>query len=260
MAAGGLRLFSVYHKPFIIPAAAYVQPIQAGSALAAHKLSFSGDDGGDNISILNPFFCELTVLYWIWKNADRTQFDYWGVVHYRRYFCLHRFPGQFTNKRIYNYPEDQTILDRVINDQLYQKMLNDLKDGCVILAKPMHGYKKRGKTKSIEQLYKENHIAAHWDTMIEVLTEKYPEYKKSLPYFKQGKMSFFNMMTASWAVWDAYLEWLFAILFEVERRIGKIDDPYQARVMGFLSERMINLFVYHQQYKTAYYPVAVFNQ
>ena len=253
-------MFSVYHQPFIIPAAHYVQPIHAGKAISKIDLGLQGDDTGNHISGKNGSYSELTVLYWIWKNWDRSKFPYWGLVHYRRYFCKDVFPGGLTNKRIYHYAATQTEVDKVINDSLHQKLFNSLQQNDVVLPKLMYSYRKKGVIKSIEEHYKATHIAAHWDVMITVLKELYPQYTESLHFFQQSKMSYFNMMIAPWAVWDAYLEWLFSILFEVEKRIGKVEDPYQARVLGFLSERMINLFVYHQQYKIAYYPVAVFGQ
>lgn len=250
-----LKLFSAFHKPFVIPKASYVQPVHAGKALSTVELSIPGDNTGVHISDLNYSFCELTVLYWVWKNADRSQFDYWGLMHYRRYFTEGDFLSNLFKKKVYKYTPDQNAIDKVVDQKLYASLVKSLEASDVILMKPIIG----GKL-SIEANYKRLHVPEHWDTMIEVLQAKYPDYKNSLHYFQQGSMSYFNMMVAGWNVWDQYLSWLFDILFEVEKRIGKIDDAYQARVYGFLSERMINLFVYHNNFKTAYYPVASFEK
>lgn len=46
-------------------------------------LGYIPDNTGDNISAKNPNYCELTALYWVWKNLDC---EYIGLCHYRRYF------------------------------------------------------------------------------------------------------------------------------------------------------------------------------
>ena len=249
-----LKLFSAYHKPFIIPAAFYVQPIHGGKALSNVGFSIMGDNTGNNISQLNYSFCELTVLYWIWKNADRS-FDYWGLMHYRRYFTTGDFVSNLFKKKIYKYPVDQKILDGVVNQSLYNALLHALSEHDVILMKPI-----KGGELSIEANYKDKHLPEHWDIMIQILQTKYPGYNQSLHYFQQSSMSYFNMMIAGWKIWDDYLKWLFDILFEVEKRIGKVDDAYQARVYGFLSERILNLYVYHNNLKAAYFPIASFEK
>ena len=38
-----------------------------GRALSQDR-GYTGDDTGDNISLKNRNYCELTGLYWLWKN------------------------------------------------------------------------------------------------------------------------------------------------------------------------------------------------
>lgn len=59
-------------------------PIHVGKALSKTELGILCDDTGDNISHLNPYFCELTAQYWAWKNMHDV--EYIGLCHYRRYF------------------------------------------------------------------------------------------------------------------------------------------------------------------------------
>ncbi|MNG38391.1 hypothetical protein D3C84_1260850 [compost metagenome] len=57
------------------------------------------------------------------------------------------------------------------------------------------------------------------------------------------------MMICSKKRFDDYYSWLFSILFELESQISIPNDEYQARVFGFISERLINLYVYHNKLK-----------
>ena len=68
-------------------------PVQVGRAIAREDLGYTGDDSGENISAKNRNYCELTAQYWAWKN--RSDADYIGLCHYRRYFD---FGGQCQNQ------------------------------------------------------------------------------------------------------------------------------------------------------------------
>ena len=62
-------------------------PIQVGAALHPEMdLGFQKDNVGDNISEKNPRYCELSAIYWGWKNIKDV--EYQGLAHYRRYFDI----------------------------------------------------------------------------------------------------------------------------------------------------------------------------
>ena len=63
------RIVVAAHKPYPMPQDPVYLPVQAGSALH-EPLGLTGDDSGENISKKNPNYCELTCLYWAWKNLD----------------------------------------------------------------------------------------------------------------------------------------------------------------------------------------------
>jgi len=260
MPASDLKLFAAFHKPFPQPKAEYIISIKGGNALGNTITDMAGDDTGLSISSLNATFSELTILYWIWKNGNRDGLKYWGLVHYRRYFCLDKGFGNFTRKKIYNFPESAVHLNDVVTDKLYNKLHQSLQTHDVVMPRRMHNYKKRGAYKSITQLYKEKHEGADWELMLEIIKERHPSYIKSFSFFDKNQMSYFNMMIAPWPIWDEYLSWLFDILFEVEKRVEKKTNAYQARLPGFISERLLNFFVHHHGYKIAHFPIAAFDK
>jgi hypothetical protein len=251
-----LQLYSVYHKPFFIPKAKYVTPIQAGKALSNLDLQIAADNSGDNISELNGTFCELTVKYWIWKNADRST-THWGLCHYRRYF-MKKSSLYFKPPRLKDFAATQESLDKVLDEPLYDQLCSLLQTHDIIVQQPMYIHKNKQGLLDLRQHYEKDHIASDWEAVMNAIKKLYPGYERSLDAFNHSyKMSFFNMMIAPWDIWDDYLEWLFAILFEVKANINVSEDAYQSRVFGFMSERLINLYILHNQLKAGYLPVAV---
>ena len=77
-----IKIIVATHKPYEMPIDKMYMPIHVG-AEGKDNIGFQRDDCGINISDKNYSFCELTGLYWAWKNIE---FDYLGLVHYRRHF------------------------------------------------------------------------------------------------------------------------------------------------------------------------------
>ena len=229
-----IKIFICAHKEVPLPQHPYFLPVQAGAALHELILGYQPDNEGDNISIKNPHFCELTCHYWAWKNLKNV--DIVGLNHYRRYFDFkkkwpqfsadkHFIPTDIFLKQDYQFPDLETILKKY----------------DIILPIARHW------RVSNTQQYADYHIAKDWEMLRQIIKDRSPEY---IPAFEKtmdcsNKAVGYNMFIMRWEHFDAYSEWLFEILFEVERRVPPIDDPVQSRIYGYMSERLINVFCKH---------------
>lgn len=186
--------------------ARYNTEIQAGAALTDKRVASVTDDTGYSISARNRQFCELTALYWIWKNAKE---DIVGLEHYRRHFIL---PDDWKEKMVYE------KIDAVLPTPLY--------------AAP-----------SLAQNYKDRHIAEDWDFMMKTLRLLYPEkYSSAKAFFDTNLYSPCNMLITKKEILNTLCTWMFPIIFACAEHIGEREDTYQNRYPGFLSERLISFF------------------
>ncbi len=255
-----IQLFSAYHLPFpLLPKVGYVTPVQAGAAIAPVKLAMQGDDCGDNISALNCIFSELTVAYWVMKNADRSQADAWGLCHYRRYFIDDKYKLLYKKRSRYYYRTSQKVLDDILTPGLYTNLQELLQHNDIIVQRPAWAMRENRITYTIKDAYAKAHFKEDYDATMQVVVEKFPAFAKSIEgYGRLTRMSYNNMMIARWPIWDGYLNFLFTVLNEVQHRINMHKVGYQTRVFGFLAERLHNLFIYHHQFKTAHLTLGLF--
>lgn len=79
-----IKVLVCCHKATYVPNDDVYLPIQVGKANSKIDLGFQGDDEGKNISEKNFSYCELTAVYWAWKNLK--DIDYIGLCHYRMIF------------------------------------------------------------------------------------------------------------------------------------------------------------------------------
>ncbi|SDJ51274.1 DUF4422 domain-containing protein [Chryseobacterium jejuense] len=235
-------------------------PIQVNSEKSGYTIdpNYILDNTLENISEKNYTYNELTALYWAWKNLE--DFDIFGLMHYRRYLDIH-----YKKKLFKKEPTD--IIDSVKKDSIKLKKVFDttqtkktveklLKDFDILLPRPAV-CSVNGIISPIATDYKHNHIPADWDICMGVIREKFPEYKNSIEqYLEKGSLFYIgNMFVAKRKIMEEYCSWLFAVLFETEKRITFSEDPYQRRVIGFLSERLFTLYILHNKFRLKQLPI-----
>lgn len=203
-------------------------PIHVGRAIKA-DLGYLGDDTGENISDKNANYCELTGLYWAWKNL---KCDYIGLCHYRRYFAHAVSSSDVEKKKL-------AILQQADYEKLFRQY-------DVILPKQRNYF-----IETVRSQYEHAHNKNDLEVAEKIIKELYPEYSKAfIKVMGRTKLHIFNMFVMKKEKFDEYCQWLFTILFELEKRIDiRRYDEYEARVFGFLSERLFNVWLEKQQLK-----------
>lgn len=231
-----VKIIVATHKKYEMPEDSMYLPIRGGAE--GQKTEYQGDDEGDNISDKNPYFCELTSLYWAWKNLDN---EYIGLAHYRRHFSQKRTYISNKSKRIKN------VLSKEKVDELLEEV-------DIILPKKRKYY--------IENLYSHYAHTNYIETLNEtkkIIQKKYPEYIKEFEKLKKRTSAhMFNMFIMKKELMDKYCEWLFDILFELEDRLDpKQYEPFHARYLGRVSELLLDVWINTNNLK--YKEIAIIN-
>ena len=218
-----IKVFIACHKLCDLPKDELYLPIHVGST-GKESFGFIQDNSGDNISDKNPLYSELTGLYWCHKNLD---YDYLGLVHYRRFFTL----------KSKSYIKENGALNSVLSKQECEELLNKYK---IILPKKRNYY--------IETLYShyahtfdESHLIETRNIINELCPNYLDIYDKTL---KQTSAYIFNMFIMGKDLVNEYCEWLFPILFELEKRIDISNmTAFHKRYIGRISERLFNVWL-----------------
>ena len=184
---------------------------------------------GDNIDFLNPWYCELTGLYYLWKHVDD---DIVGLEHYRRYF-------EFMN----DIPEltKPVVATHILN--------------------PFNNYVQ----------YDICHNSGDLMTTLNIIRVKKPEYYPAfITMMDNHRYLPYNMFILPKALFNEYCEFVFGILEEFDKAIGVNNDyinmikhigqqreryveksgypsndfGYQARLFGFIAERLTTAFFF----------------
>jgi len=196
-------------------------PVQVGRAINNDKLDMAGDDTGDNISAKNKTYCELTGLYWAWKNLKNL--DYAGLCHYRRHFDIENISLEKTFKKY-----------------------------DVILVKPV--------VLPFNNLSNIAGSTTQEDTyiLINIIYTHFPKYKKAiLDYlYNSNKWVPYNMFITSSYHFGNYSKWLFDVLSIFETQIKISEYTRLKRIFGYMGEILLPVYCIANNLKIDYIDLA----
>lgn len=230
-----MTIYIVSHKdaPFLRNHPDGYIPLLVGKKQHELAPSLSGsvcDDTLDNIAALNPYFCELTGLYWIWKNCKD---EMKGLVHYRRFFVNNR------QSSVGNSPlEMSSVLESLASY-----------DCIVPVERPL--------LQNVKRDYARHHDSTDLDEVRTSIASRHPSQVAIFDKCMGERYIYpYNMIIARSKAFDEYCSWLFPILFDV---YGRIDiagrDDYQKRAIGFLSERLLRVWLLISGYSYCMRPI-----
>ena len=219
-----IKLLVATHKKYEMPKDDIYLPIHVGKEDKV-GIGFIGDNTGENISLKNENYCELTAVYWAWKNLHA---DYIGLVHYRRHFYI--------KKKISKFDSIMTSSEAELLCKNYD----------IIVPK-----KRRYYIESNYSHYIHIHEKEGLNLLFNIIQNKYPEYRQAYDLVMNSTSAhMFNMFIMKKEYFDKYCEWLFDILFEIEKKLDITNySIYEARVFGFLSELMLDIWLITNEIK-----------
>ena len=174
---------------------------------------------GDNIDNLNPWYCELTGLYYMWKHCDD---EIVGLEHYRRYFV--------NNK---NQPLNET------------EIREELKDCDVLCIRANYSFRNPPKTWLIRN--------GKWDDMCKFLRfiKAYvgAEYHAACEEHLNGDWhALGNMFICRKELIDEYCEFVYDLTFmymQAEKFYGR---KLPGRIIGYFTEFLFGAWLkYHNK-------------
>lgn len=226
-----MRIFTITHKIVKLPPLDNCyHTLMVGAANKDYiPEDYLRDDAGDNISKFNDSYCELTGLYWMWKNVSD---EIIGLVHYRRFFA--KISGL-------RYHTKYIVLDKKKNCQfLTEEMIKKKLASCDILVKKST-VRKENNRKIIATQIKQEDI----EIMDSVIKNSYFDYYYS---YVQEMNEYFhlncNMFIGKKIIVDQYCEWLFPLLFQIDQEHKrKVGARFHQRELGYLGEILFGVWL-----------------
>lgn len=197
--------------------------IQVGKALHPElDLGYINDNEGENVSDKNPKWCELSALYWGWKNLKNV--EYAGLCHYRRYFDI-----EITEENIDKLLKNKDIL-----------VLERWLEHCNLATRFME-------LVSMEDFY----------LYLNALLRLHPEYKDAVLDYCYNSNMFYRctMFVAKKEIYDDFCETFFPVFFELDKTLLAHGYNRLNRAIAYLGELSLGIYITHKKLKPRFVPM-----
>lgn len=216
-------------------------PIALGVEKRGHidGIQLNDNNGTDNISSSNEYFCEMTAMYYAYKNLKA---QYYGFFHYRRYLSLAHFDSEATDINVKNLsPNFENGFG--LDVQNIRKVLHVVD---LIVPKPV---KCRSVRKHFDLAHK--HDKKDLDTCLAFIDKMYPSMINAAQEYLAGDKAYFrNMFIASHDIFMDYSNFVFSVLMDYHsNKDYSNSNTEQKRMPGFLAERLFGIYLTHIQSK-----------
>ncbi len=197
-----------------------------------------GDNTGENISYLNRYFCELTGIYWAWKNYDKLgNPDYIGFAHYRRLL--------FNDKEYSMNKNMQFPFSDLCHVEDYISFDNSALERLQVLAPYSENVKDRGYKNLKDQFANSpEHNIEDLELAIVYIENNYPKMKNLIrQYFNGTSGYFYNMFVLTKKNFMDYCDFIFEIGMQLYKFTKK------DRSIAYVLERITGFYLYYLKYK-----------
>lgn len=273
-----IKILVCCHKICPIPKDEIFLPIQVGCEKSKIKLGIQCDNelnGNtcDNISNLNGIYCEMTAMYWAWKNIKNkySDIEYIGLCHYRRFFYIKN--NIIRDWLKVNYCKIKEILKIIFAKKLSISLCNlEYKTNSVNSVKLEKSNKKL--CKIIEKydiittkpsISTNTNIYSFFSVigreyincLTKIIDEYYFDYSET--YYKTilgNTLHTANMLILKMDLFNDYCEFIFGVLEkhrEMMVKDGIVFSPEKekiySRISGYLSEILTSVYIEEKRKK-----------
>lgn len=189
----------------------FSEVIQVGADLTDADIAELKDNTGDNVSKRNRDYCEMSAVYWAWKNDKES--DYIGLCHYRRRFYA-----------------DAEMLKGIMEegyDAIYT--IPQITDGGLR-----------------EEFVERNYFLTPemWQLTEEAIGRLSPEYLEAWQSLSESYFLIsYNMFIMRRDIFEEYCTWVFSILEEVDKYYLAQGIQCDNRYLGYIAELLNTVYV-----------------